>query len=148
MHRALYSGWRRRFPEDKPFNDLSCDEMRLDNFLDIVFIDCGVPDALRVDHDHRTERAPIQTPRLVDPYRPLSAQAKCLDPALGILLQGFRTLASAALPALWALVQAEENVVLVKVARLHAGAFLWTAVGGRWAAGGMSVGVRGADDAV
>ena len=48
-------------------NDLAIFEVRLDNIVNILLVDKGVPDCLGVDHCHRPCGAPVQTASLVDP---------------------------------------------------------------------------------
>lgn len=65
------------------------DQVLVHDFLDIGLPGVGVPDRLRVDHEHRALLAAVQAPGRIDPHPPRSLEARYPDPLLGI---GSRTL--------------------------------------------------------
>ena len=84
-----------------------------------LLVDVGVPDGLGVDHRHRAAGAAVQAARLVDAHAARPGQTRGLDARLAVVEAGLRVMLRAAGLAVVALVEAEEDVVLV-VARTHA----------------------------
>jgi hypothetical protein len=85
----------------------------INDLIDIFTVKVGVPDLLRVDHNHRAEFASIKATGGIDPDPALPRQAQLLDSRLGIIayLGGIALLAT--LFALFAFVDAEKNMILV-----------------------------------
>jgi len=110
----------RSLPQHQPLDHTPLDQMRLDDFLHVVFVHCGVPHALAIDHEHRAEFASVEATGLVDPDRTAAAETERLNPLLGVLLQGLSALGRTALPTLSTLIEAKKDVSAVVGIRLHA----------------------------
>src|SRR3569832_1720472 len=102
-------------------DDLSADDMLVDDFIDVFRIDIGVPGALRINDQHRAFFAAIQAAGLVDPHLALAVQIEFLDAPLRMLLRRLGAARSAAGPAVIAFVDAEKDVLLVKGLVGHCG---------------------------
>jgi hypothetical protein len=83
------------------------------NFVDVVLVDIGVPNGLRVYHQDRTFVATVQTAGIIDPDLALAGELERLDLILGIGAHLTGAMIVAANFARLALVDAEENVSLV-----------------------------------
>ena len=87
--------------------------MRVDDLVDVVEVDVGVPDRFRINDDSWTLVAAIQAAGFVNAHLAGAAQAERLDAFLGVLLHIGGVMTPAAGGALFTLVQAEEHVMLV-----------------------------------
>jgi len=106
--------WCRLLRQAQALDDLAIFQVRLDDLIDVRFVEIGVPDAFRIDHDHRPFFAALQASGLIDTHFALACQPELLDALFGVFLQFLRTATGAALPlAGFALVQAEKNVMCV-----------------------------------
>src|SRR4029450_8862940 len=97
----------------KPFDDFAFHKMAVDDLVNVVCIDVGVPDAVGVDDDARTLLAAIQAAGLVDSNLSFAVQIKLFDAGFGMLLHRRRVMVGATCRTVVALVQAKENVTLV-----------------------------------
>src|SRR5207245_7462078 len=88
-------------------------QVRIDDLVDVVLVDVGVPDGVGVDHRHRTAGAAVQAACLVDAHLARAGQALGLDARLAVVEAGLRIVVGAAGLADVAAVQAEEDVPLV-----------------------------------
>jgi hypothetical protein len=89
-------------------------QMRVDDFVDIGFVDVGVPNAFRIDHDHRTRGTAVQTTCPIDPYFAGPGQARRFDLRLAPIKSRLGPLLAAAGLTRLALVKTEEDVSLVE----------------------------------
>src|ERR1035437_9528500 len=83
----------------------------LDDLVDVMLVDIGVPDFFRVHHDAGAFLAAVEATRLVDARVAFPGEPEFLHALLGVVAQRTRALVVAADPAALALVAAEENVV-------------------------------------
>jgi hypothetical protein len=98
----------------KPLNNLSADKMGLDNFLDVLFVDRGVPNTFRVDHENRAKFASVKASRLVNPNRASALKPECFNPRLGKALQCLCTLSRTTRPAGIALIETKKHMMAVE----------------------------------
>jgi len=87
--------------------------MLIDDLIDILRIDIGVPGTLRVNHQNRSLFTAIQATGLVDANVAGTIQAHLLDALFGMFLRDFRAPVGATRTTIVALVDANENVVLI-----------------------------------
>src|SRR5439155_2460416 len=103
----------RRASNLQPFDDPTVHDVRVDDFVDVVAVDVGVPDLFRIDDDDGPLLTTIEAARLVDAHHPLAVEAELLDPLLGIRLHFGRAARGAACLGRVALVAAEKDMVFV-----------------------------------
>ena len=96
------------------FNDTAILNVLRNDFVDVGFIDIGVPDLFRVHDQHRTFRAAVETASKIDAHFALAVQIELLDAILGVSAYSFGIVLIAAFFAVVALINAEKYVVLVK----------------------------------
>ena len=77
-------------------------------------VDVGVPDLLGVDDQHRALLAAVEAAGLVDAHLARAGELELLDALLGVVLHLLGAVAGAAVLGRVALVEAEEDVVLVE----------------------------------
>jgi hypothetical protein len=82
--------------------------MNIDDFIDVMVVDVGVPGALRVNYEDRTFFATIQTAGLIDADLAAAAEAQFLDARFQVLLRRVRTFIGATCAAVGALIHANE----------------------------------------
>lgn len=92
------------------------DEMLIDNFVDIVLIDIGVPSAFWVNRDHRPLGTAIHTARVVDAALPFAGEFERFDFLFGVVTHDLRAAPSAAVFTRLALIDAEKYVIFIVVA--------------------------------
>ena len=95
------------------FHDVAFDQMFIDDFIDIIFIDIGVPRFFRVNDDHRAFVTTIQATGIVDADFSLAAQLQRFNALFGIIAQFLRAEIVAAFGIALALIGAEKNMVLI-----------------------------------
>ncbi len=93
---------------------LTRNDMRIDDLVDIMFVDIGVPDRFGVDHHHRTFLTAIQATGLVYAHFALAVHIERLDATLGVFLSALGAAFSAACPTIIAHVGTDEHMVLVE----------------------------------
>lgn len=98
----------------QPFHDFAVDQVRVDDFVDVMFVNVGVPDSFGIDHQHRSEFAAVQAAGLIDSDFAGSIQTQLLDTLLGIFLYCWRTAIGATGATVIALIQTEKYVMLKK----------------------------------
>ena len=59
-------------------------QVRFDDFVDVRFINIGIPGAFRIDHAYRPLFATVQAAGLVDAHPALTGDAQFFDLFLGI----------------------------------------------------------------
>ena len=94
-------------------NHIAFDQVFIDDFIDIVFIDVGIPRFFRVNDDDRSLVATIQATGVVDADFFLAAQLQRFNALLGVIAQFLRTEIVATFGAALTLVGAEKDVILV-----------------------------------
>lgn len=87
--------------------------MLVDDFINIILVDKGVPGLVRVNHDNRAEVAAVQAACRVDTYLARTHQPKRLAAFFHIVAHCLRIVLGTALAAVFALVGAEEYVVFI-----------------------------------
>ena len=87
------------------------------NFIDIVGIDIGVPNIVRVDHHHRAFIAAIQAARRIHAHLARPVQLQRFDPIFRVAAHALGIVLIAKRAAIVALVAAEKNMVLKKIGR-------------------------------
>ena len=95
-------------------NDHAMLQVRVDDFVDIGFVNVGVPNTFRIDHDHRTRGTAVQTTSPVDPYFARPRQARRFDLRLAPIKSRLGPLLAAAGLTRLTLVKAEEDMSLVE----------------------------------
>src|SRR5487761_1895081 len=86
-------------------------QMLLDDLVDVVLVDIGVPGFFRVHDDAGALLAALQTTRLVDAHSAFAGESELFHTLLGGVAQLARALVVAAAAFAVALVAAEKNVV-------------------------------------
>src|SRR6188508_527533 len=102
-------------------HDLAVLQVRIDDLVDVVLVDVGVPDGLGIDHRHRPAGAAVEAPGLVHPDAARPGKLLLLDPRLAVVECLLGIVILAACLAVVALVEAEEDVALVVRVRHAAG---------------------------
>jgi hypothetical protein len=87
--------------------------MDINDFIDVLRIDIGVPGAFRIDHQHRAFFTPVEAAGLVDSDFALTTQTQLLDAAFGVFLGWLRAAVGATGTRVVALVQAKKYVMLI-----------------------------------
>jgi len=89
--------------------------MLVDDLVDVFAVHIGVPDRIRIHHQHRPLFTTIQTAGLVDAHLAGPGQVQLLDALLGVITRSLRADRRAAWPLGigCALVTAEKQVTLV-----------------------------------
>ena len=87
--------------------------MTVDDFVDVVRIDIRVPDAIGVDDDAWSLLTAVEAAGFVDANFSLAVQVELLDARFGVFLHFRSVMVRATRRAIFALIQAEENVTLV-----------------------------------
>ena len=90
-------------------------EVFVDDFVDVMLIHIGVPDAFGIDRDHWALRTAIHATRVVNPALSRGVEFERFDFFLGVIAHGLRTLGGTAGFAALALVYAKKYVVFVVV---------------------------------
>src|SRR5687768_766606 len=101
--------------------------MLLDDLVDVLLVDVGIPDLLGVHDHHRALLAAVHAAGRVDAREPGAVQPELLHALLGVLLHRLGAVAGAAVLGRLALVEAHEDVVLVE-----AHGIILPAAGGGW----------------
>jgi hypothetical protein len=94
------------------FNHLSVYEVGFHDFIDILQIHVGVPDAFRVHHGHRATRTPVHATSFVDPDLSGAGQICSFDGQFAPVECRLRLVLGAALFAVFAFIEAKEDVPL------------------------------------
>jgi hypothetical protein len=94
------------------FHNATVLQVFADDFVDIGFIDVGVPDAVGVHHEHRAIIATVEATCLVDADIAFALETERRNAALGIGLHSSCAAVIAGDFAFAALIAAEEDVVL------------------------------------
>src|SRR5262249_52012243 len=76
---------------DEPFDNLTVHDMPIDDLVDVVPVDIGVPDRVRVNDDDRAFLAAVETTGLVDAHLAFAGQSERLHALFCILLHFERT---------------------------------------------------------
>ncbi len=87
--------------------------MLLQDLIDVLAVDVGVPYAFRVDDKDRSFLAAVHAPGRIDAHAALAGKPQCLDPLFGIIPQGARILLLATPPPVGALVRAKKDVLSI-----------------------------------
>jgi len=87
--------------------------MRINDVIDVMLVDIGVPDTLRVDHQYRAFFTAIQTTGLVDAYFAVAIHVQRFEAFLCVFLDAGRATIMASRASILALVDADEYVMLV-----------------------------------
>ena len=87
--------------------------MRIDDVVNVVLIDIGVPDTFRLDDQHRTFFAAIQTAGLINTYFTVAIHVQCFEAFLCVFLNAGRAAIMTARPSVLTLVEADEHMILV-----------------------------------
>ena len=87
--------------------------MLIDDLIDIVRIDIGVPGTFGVNDKHRPFFAAVEAAGFIDTDSALACEAEFLDAALRMFLRCSRARVITAWAAFVALVQAKEHVLFV-----------------------------------
>jgi hypothetical protein len=66
--------------------DTPTDEVLFNDLVDVLFINIGIPDVVRINDQNRSVVAAVQAARLVDADLALALEAKLADALLGISL--------------------------------------------------------------
>jgi hypothetical protein len=97
----------------QPVNDFSADQVAVDDFIDVMVVDVGVPRAFRIDHHDRAFFAAVEAAGLVDADLALAAQVQVLDAAFRMFLGVLCAFVKAARTSFFALIQAKKYVVFI-----------------------------------
>lgn len=92
-------------------------QVGIDNFVNVRFIDVGVPDAFRVYHAHRAFFAAVEATRLVDTHFARAGQTQFLNSPLGIFPDFRRTaqIAARSVRLKAPIINTEKNMFAVMV---------------------------------
>ena len=83
------------------------------DFVDIVLVDVGVPDVVRIDDHHRAFGTTVHATRQINAHPAFAAQVQLLDAILGVAANTLRVMLVAALASVVALIDTEKYVMLV-----------------------------------
>lgn len=95
------------------FDDFSILQMGLNNFIDVVLIDKGIPYTFWIDDGNRTGSTSVQATGLVDPNLSRTSQSCRLDQRLATIKSRLGTVLGATFFAILAFIEAEKDVMLV-----------------------------------
>jgi hypothetical protein len=98
--------------DPKAFNDLALSQVRVNNLIDIVLIDKGVPNRFRVNHTDRAGVTSIEASGLINPYLAGARETECLNPGFGVLPHGLAAAIGTARATIVALIEAKKHVAL------------------------------------
>ena len=87
--------------------------MAVDNLVDVMCVDVGVPNTFWINDDARTFVTPVKAAGFIDADVSFAVQIKCLDPRFRMLLHAGGVVPAAARSAIFALVKTEKDVTLV-----------------------------------
>jgi hypothetical protein len=91
--------------------DVTIDEVLVNDFVNIVLIDIGIPNAFRVYDEGRSFIAAIETAGLIDPDASLPGNLELLDARFCIVAYCLRAMVVAARAAIVALIATEKNMM-------------------------------------
>jgi hypothetical protein len=94
-------------------DDMSLLQVFRNNLIDVFPVHVGVPNAFRIDHDHRPLTAAIQATGGIDSRPAFARQTQGLDPLLGISAQFGGPALLATLAAIVPFIGAKKYVVTV-----------------------------------
>jgi hypothetical protein len=95
------------------FNDIAFDQMLIDDFINVVFIDIGIPGFIRVNHDNRPFIAAIQATCIVDADFLLATQFQGFNTLFGIIAQFLSAEIVTAFGTAFALIGAKKDMILI-----------------------------------
>lgn len=102
-----------RTVEPQALDDPPAHQMFVDDFLDVLPVDVGVPYTLGIDDQHRPLFATIHAAGAVDADLPGARQTQSLDTRLGIIPQVLCPMALTAGTITLPLVRAEKHMITV-----------------------------------
>jgi hypothetical protein len=114
--------------EPQTLYDAPSQEVLLQDLLHILPVNIGIPDALRIDCDHRTFRAPVHAARRIDANTARPRDAELLAAAFKVVTHRLRVALGATLAAILAEIRAEKDVMSVVG---HGAVSLLESLGGR-----------------
>jgi len=98
--------------DPQPFDDLALAKMRVNDLVDVVLVDKGVPDRFGVNNTHRASIASIEASGLINPDLAGSRKPERFDPRFGVLPHWFAAAIGTAGATIIALIQAKKHVAL------------------------------------
>jgi hypothetical protein len=98
--------------DPQSFDDLPLSQMRINDFVDIVLIDKGVPDRFRVNDTDRAGITAIEASGLVDSDLAGTREAERFNPRFGVLPHRLAAPIGAARATIVALIEAKKYVAL------------------------------------
>src|SRR3989344_3813585 len=101
----------------------SMDQMFVNNLVNVVMVNVGVPRTLRINHDYRPFLAAIEATGAVHADTALSMQPQRFDPLLGVIAHALGIVVRAAGGTVVPTVHTKKHMVTVVVRRRH-GSFL------------------------
>lgn len=88
-------------------------EVLIDNLVNIVPVDIGIPRALGINNDNRPLLATVQASCRVNAYATFTIQTQRLDSFLGIIADVLRLMVGTTCFPSFALIHAEKNMITV-----------------------------------
>lgn len=85
-------------------------QVTVDDLVQILPVDIGVPDGFRVNHGHRAQLAAIETARVIDPDLTWSRDAELLATPLDVIASLLGTALATALAAVFTLIGTKKHV--------------------------------------
>lgn len=102
-----------RVLNSQALNDITFDQMLIDDFINVVFIDIGIPCFIRVNDDNRPFIAAIKATCIIDTDFFLAAQFQGFNTLLGIVAQLLSAEIVTAFGTALTLIGAEKNMILI-----------------------------------
>lgn len=96
--------------QSEPIDEPPLYQVAVDDFIEILSIDIGVPDGLRVNHGHRAQLAAVQTARVIDPDLTRSRDTEFLATLLHVIARLLRATLVTALAAVFTLIGTKEHM--------------------------------------
>ena len=94
---------------------MALDQMLFQNLIDVRFINIGVPNPGRIDHDTRPFFAAVEAAGLVNSDFPVAMNIQRFCPRFRVLSHSDRIFTGTTLALAITLVDTEEDVVLIKL---------------------------------
>jgi hypothetical protein len=98
--------------DPKAFDDLALSQVRVNDLVDIVLIDEGVPNRFRVNHAYRARVTSIEASGLINPDLAGARETECFNPGFGVLPHGLAAAIGTARATIVALIEAKKHVAL------------------------------------
>ena len=97
----------------------SVDEMFIDDFIEIILVDIGVPDPFRIHDDSRPQFTTTETPGDIDTHATFAVDAEFLGAFFDIVAHRARIKIRATTLTGFTLIGTEKSVITINTHKLH-----------------------------